>query len=135
MMRGGGGTWPGGSYSTGTMGPGMGPGSMFGRAGSATLGSGTGGTLKDLWRALSFLKGHKQWVIGSYCAWLVANFLDLMIPLQVRRAIDQGITTDPQHTGNHAILITSVLVAIVLYVAKSGINWIYIWGFHAYEAD
>jgi ATP-binding cassette subfamily B protein len=133
MMRGGGGggTWPGGSYSSGT----IGPGSMFGRAGSATLGSGSGGTVKDLTRALAFLKGHRNWVIGSYCAWLVANFLDLLIPLQVRRAIDQGITTDPMHTGNQRVLITAVLTAVVFYLAKSGINWIYIWGFHAYEAD
>jgi ATP-binding cassette subfamily B protein len=113
----------------------MGPGSMFGRAGSATLGSGSGGTVKDLRRALAFLKGHRNWVIGSYCAWVVANLLDLMIPLQVRRAIDQGITTDPAHTGDRSVLISAVVIAIILYLSKSGINWIYTWGFHAYEAD
>ena len=66
MMRGGGGTWPGGSYSTGTMSPGM--GSIFGRAGSATLGSATGGTFKDLWRAMGYLRRHARWVAGGYVA-------------------------------------------------------------------
>jgi len=126
MMRGGGGTWPGGSFQTGT----VGPGGMFGRAGSATLGSASGGTAKDLWRALKFLGGHKNWVIGSYAAWVVANLLDLMIPLQVRRAIDGGINGQ-----NRQVLYLAVAIAIVLYLSKSAINWIYLWGFHAYEAD
>ncbi|HEX2186358.1 MAG TPA: ABC transporter transmembrane domain-containing protein, partial [Chloroflexota bacterium] len=126
MMRGGGGTWPGGSFSTGT----VGPGGMFGRAGSATLGSASGGSAKDLWRALKFLRGQIRWVIGSYAAWIVANLLDLTIPLQVRWAIDGGIN------GNNPQVLTMAVVALLaLYVSKSLINWIYVWGFHAYEAE
>jgi ABC-type multidrug transport system fused ATPase/permease subunit len=128
MMRGGGGgfTTPGGSYSSGT----TGPGGMFGRSGSSTLGNAMGGTPKDLWRALRFLGGHRRAVITSYAAWIVANVMDLMIPLQIRWAIDSGIGR-----GNTNILTQAVLTIAVLYLAKSGINWIYIWGFHAYEAD
>jgi ATP-binding cassette subfamily B protein len=106
---------------------------MFGRAGmagSATLGSASGGTLKDLLRALGYLRRHKNLVIASYVAWLVANVLDLMIPLQVRRAIDHGI-----NGGSYHVLAIATVTALGLYVAKSAINWIYIWGFHAYEAD
>ena len=134
MMRGGGGgfTSPGGSYSSGTMGPGS-PGSMFGRSGSSTLGNATGGAPKDLWRALRFLGAHKRAVITSYAAWVVANVLDLMIPLQIRRAIDTGIGDGVN--GNLNVLAWAVGTIVVLYLAKSGINWIYIWGFHAYEAD
>ena len=123
---GGGGVTPGGNYSTGT----TGPGSMFGRAGSATLGSAAGGTPRDLWRALKFLGGHRKWVIGSYVAWIVAILLDLQIPLQIKRAIDGGISGK-----NPAVLHAAILTAVVLYLSKSSINWIYIWGFHAYEAD
>jgi ATP-binding cassette subfamily B protein len=103
---------------------------MFGRAGSSTVGSASGGTAKDLWRALQFLRGQRKWVIGSYSAWIVANLLDLAIPLQVRWAIDGGINgNDPR------VLALAVAAAMGLYVAKAGINWIYTWGFHAYEAD
>src|SRR5215213_3070464 len=101
MMRGGGGgmTSPGGSYSSGTMGPGV--GSMFGRSGSSTLGSASGGTFKDLWRGLSFLGNHKRAVITSYVAWVVAIVLELQIPIQIRRAIDEGIgTMDSAGKGN-----------------------------------
>jgi ATP-binding cassette subfamily B protein len=126
MMGGGGGAWPGGSFSSGS----ATPGGLSGRAGSATLGSASGGTVKDLWRALRFLGGHRNWVIGSYAAWIVANLLDLAIPLQVRRAIDGGIT------GHNAQVLTlAVATALALYLAKAGTNWIYTWGFHAYEAD
>jgi ABC-type multidrug transport system fused ATPase/permease subunit len=126
MMRGGGGgTWPGGSFSSGTTGPGV-----FGRAGSSTLGSAGGGTAKDLWRAMQFLRPQGKWVARSYAAWIVANLLDLAIPLQIRRAIDGGIDG-----GDPRVLVLSVLAAMVLYVAKAGTNWIYTWGFHAYEAD
>jgi ATP-binding cassette subfamily B protein len=137
MMRsGGGGVWPGGSFSSGT----VGPGSMFGRAGSSTLGSASGGTFKDLWRAMKFLGGQRKLVITSYISWIVAQFIELSIPLQIKRAIDFGIggATGPNDTagpGNSNILIQAVLVALVLYVAKTGINWIYVWGFHFYEAD
>jgi ABC-type multidrug transport system fused ATPase/permease subunit len=140
MMRGGGGggmTSPGGSYSSGTMAPGA--GGMFGRAGSSTFGSASGGTFKDLWRALSFLGNHRRAVITSYVAWVVAIVLELQIPIQIRRAIDVGIgTRDPstgQSNGDANVLLWSVLAIMALYLFKSGINWIYIWGFHAYEAD
>jgi ABC-type multidrug transport system fused ATPase/permease subunit len=126
MMRGGGGTWPGGSCSSGT----VGPGSSFGRAGSATLGSAGGGSVKDLWRAVKFLRGQLRLVVASYAGWIVANVLDLMIPLQIRWAIDGGITA-----GDTRVLTLAVLTMIGLYLAKSGINWIYVWGFHAYEAE
>lgn len=128
MMRGGagGGTWPGGSYGSGT----QAPGSAFGRAGSATLGSAGAGSVKDLRRALKFLGAQRKWVIGSYAAWLVANLLDLMIPLQVRWAIDGGI-----NGNNRSVLTMAVLTAVALYLVKSAVNWIYIWGFHAYEAE
>ena len=81
MMRGGGGggTWPGGSFSSGT----TGPGSMFGRAGSATIGSAGGGGPKDLWRAMQFLRPQGKCVARSYIAWIVANLLDLAIPIQI----------------------------------------------------
>lgn len=126
MMRGGGGgTWPGGSFSSGTTGPGV-----FGRAGSSTLGNAGGGTAKDLWRAMQFLRPQGKWVARSYAAWIVANLLDLAIPLQIRRAIDGGIDG-----GDPRVLVLSVLAAMALYVAKAGTNWIYTWGFHAYEAD
>src|SRR5688572_10107252 len=143
MGRGGGGmgggmTSPGGSFQSGSSTSGA--GSLFGRAGSSTLGTATGGGPKDLWRALSFLGGHKRAVITSYAAWVVANVLDLMIPLQIRWAIDSGIGTQVdgqtgQFSGNTAILTTAVLTMAGLYILKSGINWIYVWGFHAYEAD
>ena len=128
MMRGGGGggTWPGGSFSSGT----TGPGSMFGRAGSATIGSAGGGSPKDLWRAMQFLRPQGKYVARSYIAWIVANLLDLAIPIQIAWAIDGGITA-----GNLQVLTVAVLTAMGLYVAKAGINWIYVWGFHAYEAD
>ncbi|MBI3973364.1 MAG: ABC transporter ATP-binding protein [Chloroflexi bacterium] len=126
MMRGGGGTWPGGSFSSGT----TSAGSLFGRAGSATLGSAGGGSWKDLWRALSFLRGQRKWVIGGYVAWLVANLLDLAIPLQIKRAIDDGITGQ-----NLQVLVAAVLAVFGLFAGKSAINWIYLWTFHAYEAD
>ena len=127
MMRGGGGgTWPGGSFSGGT----TGPGSMFGRAGSSTLGNAGGGTAKDLWRAMQFLRPQRKFVVRSYAAWIVANLLDLAIPIQIRWAIDGGI-----NGGSTQVLTVAVLAAMVLYVAKAGTNWIYTWGFHAYEAD
>ncbi len=126
MMRGGGGTWPGGSYSGGA----TGPGSAFGRSGSSTIGSAEGGTAKDLWRALQFLRSQLRWVVGSYAAWIVANLLDLAIPLQIRWAIDSGIGGN-----NPQVLTYAVLAVLGLYVGKSAINWIYIWGFHAYEAE
>lgn len=128
MMRGGGGggTWPGGNFSNGT----IGPGGTFGRSGSSTLGSAGGGTAKDLWRALQFLRSQRRWVAGSYAAWIVANLLDLAIPLQIRWAIDDGIGGN-----NPQVLTYAVLAVLVLYVSKSAINWIYIWGFHAYEAE
>ena len=120
----GGSTTPGGSFQSGS---GV---SMFGRAGSSTLGTATGGTVKDLFRALRFLGGQKNLVIASYTAWIVANVLDLMIPLQIRGAIDNGIG------GKSLDLLTrSVITIVILYLLKSGINWIYIWGFHFYEAD
>lgn len=128
MMRGGGGggTWPGGSFSSGT----VGPGSVFGRAGSATLGSATGGTFKDLWRALGYLGGVRNHVIRSYVAWLGFNLIDLSIPIQIKRAIDEGIA------GKNLQILTVTLVIVVgLYVAKAAVNWVYIYGFHAYEAD
>jgi ABC-type multidrug transport system fused ATPase/permease subunit len=132
-MRGGGGgfTTPGGSYSSGTSTPGAGgTGSMFGRAGSSTLGTATGGTLKDLMRAMAFLKGHRYWVAGAYVAWVIGSLFELMIPLQIRWAIDVGIGE-----RNQEVLVRAVLYAVGLYVLKSAINWIHIWGFHAYEAD
>ena len=122
MMRGGGATTPGGNYSTGT----TGAGGPVGRNAVA----GSGGTWKDVWRALGFLRAHRRSVVISYIAWTVANFLDLMIPLQVRDAIDIGIGTKDTH-----VLTVAVISAMGLYVAKSAINWVYIWGFHAFEAD
>ncbi|HEV2126768.1 MAG TPA: ABC transporter ATP-binding protein, partial [Chloroflexota bacterium] len=119
-------TTPGGSYSSGT----TGPGALFGRAGSSTLGSASGGTFKDLWRALGFLRGQRKAVIIAYVAWLVATLTELAIPLQIRRAIDGGIVGQ-----NASILTSAVLMAVGLFLAKAGINWIYVWGFHAYEAD
>lgn len=134
MMRGGGGGFatPGGSFSSGTSGPGA-----FGRAGSSTLGTSTGGTTRDLWRAMKFLGNHRRAVITSYVAWVIANVLDLSIPLQIRRAIDQGIgVPGPEgHPGSMHVLTMAVLTALGLYLAKAGINWIYTYGFHAYEAD
>ncbi|NDF39350.1 MAG: ABC transporter ATP-binding protein, partial [Proteobacteria bacterium] len=121
-MRGGGATTPGGNYSTGT----TGAGGPVGRNAVA----GSGGTWKDVWRALGFLRAHRRSVVISYIAWTVANFLDLMIPLQVRDAIDIGIGTKDTH-----VLTVAVISAMGLYVAKSAINWVYIWGFHAFEAD
>src|SRR4029079_4256794 len=53
-------------------------------------------------------------------------------------AIDEGIgTMDSAGKGNGDpnILLWSVLAIVALYLFKSGINWIYIWGFHAYEAE
>jgi ATP-binding cassette subfamily B protein len=118
----GGSTTPGGSYQGGT--------SLFARPGSSTYGAGSGGTPKDLWRALRFLGGQKKLVIVSYTAWVIAQFVDLMIPLQIRGAIDNGIG------GRNADPLTRAVITIaVLYVLKSSINWIYVWGFHFYEAD
>jgi ATP-binding cassette subfamily B protein len=134
MMRGGGGggVWPGGSYSSGTTGAGSmaGMGGLFGRAGSATIGSGTGGTWQDLRRAMGYLRNQRGWVIGAYVAWLVASLLELMIPLQVRWAIDGGIVG-----GNPQVLTLAILGTVALFIGKSGIGWIHTWGFHAYEAE
>ncbi len=120
MMRAGGATTPGGNYSTGTTVAGVGSG-----------GAGTGtGNLRDVWRALGFLRAHRRAVVIAYVAWVIANLLDLMIPMQVRDAIDLGIrANDPGR------LVTAVATALGLFLAKSAINWVYIWGFHAFEAD
>lgn len=120
MMRAGGVTTPGGNYSTGTT-----------VAGASGAGAGSsGGSLRDVWRALGFLKSHRRSVVIAYSAWVVANLLDLSIPLQVRDAIDIGIRgNDPDR------LLAAVLTALALYVGKSSINWVYTWGFHAFEAD
>ena len=120
MMRAGGVTTPGGNYSTGT--------TVAGAGGGAA--SGAGGSMRDVWRALGFLKAHRRSVFTAYAAWIVANLLDLTIPLQVRDAIDLGIRgNDPDS------LAIAVLSALGLYVGKSSINWIYTWSFHAFEAD
>ena len=120
MMRAGGVTTPGGNYSTGT--------TVAGAGGGAA--SGAGGSMRDVWRALGFLKAHRRSVFTAYAAWIVANLLDLTIPLQVRDAIDLGIRgNDPDR------LAIAVLSALGLYVGKSSINWIYTWSFHAFEAD
>ena len=126
MMRGGGGgAWPGGSYSSGTTTP-----ETFDRAGSATIGSTSGGTYRDLWRALTFLGKYRHWVVGSYAAWLVANLLDLSIPLQIRRAIDGGINGRDQH-----VLVLAVVAALGLFLTKACFSWTNLWLYHAYEAD
>lgn len=120
MMRAGGVTTPGGNYSTGT--------TVAGAGGGAA--SGADGSMRDVWRALGFLKAHRRSVFTAYAAWIVANLLDLTIPLQVRDAIDLGIRgNDPDR------LAIAVLSALGLYVGKSSINWIYTWSFHAFEAD
>ena len=86
--------------------------------------------MRDVWRALGFLKAHRRSVFTAYAAWIVANLLDLTIPLQVRDAIDLGIRgNDPDRLG------IAVASALALYVGKSAINWIYTWSFHAFEAD
>src|SRR5688572_2012830 len=128
MGRGGGGmdggmTSAGGSFQSGSSTPGV--VSMLGRAGSSTIGTATGSGPKDLSHALSFLGGHKRAVIPSYAAWVVANVLDLMIPLQIRWAIDSGIGTPVQgqpgvFTGNPGILTVAVLTMAGLYIFKSG---------------
>ena len=79
---------------------------------------------------MQFLRPQGKYVARSYIAWIVANLLDLAIPIQIAWAIDGGITA-----GNQQVLTVAVLTAMGLYMAKPGINWIYVWGFHAYEAD
>ena len=73
MMRAGGVTTPGGNYSTGT--------TVAGASGGV---AGAGGTMRDVWRALGFLSAHRRAVVTAYAAWIVANLLDLTIPLKVQ---------------------------------------------------
>jgi ABC-type multidrug transport system fused ATPase/permease subunit len=128
MMRGGGGgmTTPGGSFSSGS----TSSGSLFGRSGASTLGTATGGTYKDLWRALEYVRRRRVAVIVAYVSWLVAILMDLAIPLQIRRAIDVGIGGE-----DLTVLTVAVLIAVGLYVSKAAVHWIHVWTWHAYEAD
>lgn len=116
---------------------GLGSGSMGGGAGGAgsrvprslTLGSGEGGSWRDILRVLGYLRPYWRLMAISYGCWLVSIAMDMAIPIQIKWAIDDGIAA-----GNPNVLTTALLVATGLFLTKAIIGYGYYSLFHVYEA-
>lgn len=116
---------------------GLGSGSMGGGAGGAgsrvprslTLGSGEGGSWRDILRVLGYLRPYWHLMAISYGCWLVSIAMDMAIPIQIKWAIDDGIAA-----GNPNVLTTALLVATGLFLTKAIIGYGYYSLFHVYEA-
>ena len=96
---------------------------------SLTLGSGEGGSWRDILRVLGYLRPYWHLVAVSYACWLFSIAMDMLIPLQIKSAIDDGITA-----GNPEVLTTALLIATGLFLAKAIIGYGYYSLFHVYEA-
>ena len=68
-------------------------------------------------------------MILCYLAWGALTGLDVVIPLVVARAIDEGIDG-----GNAAILASSVALVVVLYLVRAAVNYGFFALYHYYEA-
>ena len=88
------------------------PGSRVPR--SLTLGSGEGGSWRDILRVLGYLRPYWHLVAVSYACWLFSIAMDMLIPLQIKSAIDDGITA-----GRPEVLTTALLIATGLFLAKA----------------
>ena len=113
-----------------------GMGSGFGRSGSGTavprsltLGSGGAGSWRDVRRILGYLRPYWRLIAISYACWLISIAMDMAIPLQIQRAIDDGIGE-----GNSDVLTAALLIATGLFIVKALIGYGYYSLFHVYEA-
>lgn len=87
------------------------------------------GNWKSLVRLVGLLRPHLRLVIPCYVAWLVATTLDSLIPVAMRRAIDDGIVL-----RDEAVILTSVVAMLGLYLVKAAANYFFFYLFHYYEA-
>ena len=78
---------------------------------------------------MGYMRPHWKLVVACYGTWLLALGLDSLIPLGIRRAVDQGIAG-----RDAAILGTSVLMVLGLYLTKAALNYVYFFSYHYLEA-
>lgn len=67
--------------------------------------------------------------MACYGTWLLALGLDSLIPLGIRRAVDQGIGG-----RDSGVLGAAVLLVLALYLGKAALNYIYFAAYHYLEA-
>ena len=115
---------------SGNMGSGAGgPGAGTRVPRSLTLGSGEGGSWRDILRVLGYLRPYWHLIAISYACWLVSISMDMAIPRQIQWAIDDGIAA-----GNPDVLTRALLIATGLFLTKATIGYGYYSLFHVYEA-
>lgn len=86
------------------------------------------GSLKSLLRLGRYLRPHLKLVVACYASWLALTGLDALIPLAIRRGVDEGIAA-----GDAGVVTTSVLMVLGLYLAKAAFDYAYFSLYHYYE--
>jgi ATP-binding cassette subfamily B protein/subfamily B ATP-binding cassette protein MsbA len=76
-----------------------------------------GDSWRFLFRVLTYVKPYKELALGTFVIAIVATVLDLIPPLLIRKAIDEGIVNKQT-----SLLMTLVLSMVGIYIAKGILN-------------